>query len=148
MLSMGDGFTYKAYRLLLPGQSLARQLTLARHHGGAGDRHDRSFRPGQEGGFNEELGPQYERLRADGFADWRLTVEGSVERPGTCSLADLKRLALRTQITSHTCEEGWSAIMQWTGAPLRAVLEAAGIQPEREIREVLRLRRVRSTAST
>ena len=36
----------------------------------------------------------------------------------------------RTQITRHTCEEGWSAIMQWTGVPLRAVLEAAGIRPE------------------
>ena len=36
----------------------------------------------------------------------------------------------RTQITRHTCEEGWSAIAQWTGVPLRSVLEAAGIQPD------------------
>jgi DMSO/TMAO reductase YedYZ molybdopterin-dependent catalytic subunit len=34
----------------------------------------------------------------------------------------------RTQITRHTCEEGWSAIAQWTGVPLRSVLEAAGIR--------------------
>ncbi len=36
----------------------------------------------------------------------------------------------RTQITRHTCEEGWSAIAEWTGVPLRLVLEAVGILPE------------------
>ncbi len=36
----------------------------------------------------------------------------------------------RTQITAHVCEQGWSAIAQWTGAPLQRVLEAAGgVQP-------------------
>ncbi len=48
---------------------------------------------------------------------------------GSYSLADLKRFAARTQITKHTCEEGWSAIAEWTGVPLRTVLEAAGIRP-------------------
>ncbi len=33
------------------------------------------------------------------------------------------------QITRHTCEEGWTAIGQWTGVPLSAVLDAAGILP-------------------
>jgi DMSO/TMAO reductase YedYZ molybdopterin-dependent catalytic subunit len=68
-------------------------------------------------------------LHKGGFADWRLSVEGSVARPGSFSLADLKRLSSRTQITRHTCEEGWSAIAQWTGVPLRTVLESAGILP-------------------
>jgi Oxidoreductase molybdopterin binding domain len=44
------------------------------------------------------------------------------------SLAALKRFPSRTQITKHTCEEGWSAIAEWTGVPLRSVLEAAGVQ--------------------
>ncbi len=35
----------------------------------------------------------------------------------------------RTQITRHTCEEGWSAIGQWTGVPLSLVLDAVGILP-------------------
>ena len=35
----------------------------------------------------------------------------------------------RTQITRHTCEEGWSAIAEWTGVPLGRVLEAAGMLP-------------------
>src|SRR6185503_3606088 len=47
----------------------------------------------------------------------------------TFSLAELKELPSRTQITRHTCEEGWSAIGEWTGVPLRLVLEASGILP-------------------
>src|SRR5207253_2406181 len=47
----------------------------------------------------------------------------------TYSLADLKRLPSRTQITKHFCEEGWSAIGQWTGVPLSTLLQSAGIQP-------------------
>jgi DMSO/TMAO reductase YedYZ molybdopterin-dependent catalytic subunit len=66
-------------------------------------------------------------LRGDDFADWRLEVEGSVARPGSYSLADLKRFPSRTQITRHQCEEGWSAIAEWTGVPLRTVLEASGV---------------------
>jgi DMSO/TMAO reductase YedYZ molybdopterin-dependent catalytic subunit len=41
-----------------------------------------------------------------------------------------KRFPSRTQITKHTCEEGWSSIAEWTGVPLRTVLEAAGILPQ------------------
>jgi DMSO/TMAO reductase YedYZ molybdopterin-dependent catalytic subunit len=89
-----------------------------------GDWHDRSrFAPHPE--------PQ-RRVRPSaegGFADWRLSVEGLVARPGTYSLADLKRFPSRTQITRHTCEEGWSAIAEWTGVPLARVLEAAGMLP-------------------
>ena len=36
----------------------------------------------------------------------------------------------RTHITRHTCEEGWSAIAQWTGVPLSTVLYACGMQPQ------------------
>ena len=70
-----------------------------------------------------------ERLRSGQFADWRLSIEGSVARPGRYSLADLKGFPARTQITKHTCEEGWSAIAEWTGVPLRTVLAAAGMRP-------------------
>ena len=59
-----------------------------------------------------------------------LSVEGLVARPGTYSLADLKRFPSRTQVTRHTCEEGWSAIGEWTGVQLGRVLEAAGMLPE------------------
>jgi DMSO/TMAO reductase YedYZ molybdopterin-dependent catalytic subunit len=45
------------------------------------------------------------------------------------SLADLKALPSRTQITRHDCVEGWSAIAKWKGAKLSALLEAARPKP-------------------
>ncbi len=71
----------------------------------------------------------YGRLQGGAFADWRLSVEGLVASPRSFTLADLKQLPSRTQITRHTCEEGWSAIGEWTGVPLSLVLDAAGILP-------------------
>lgn len=126
VLRMGDLLTYKAQRLLLPAQSLVREYDYA----------DISSVPAigttnpadpNKSSFNKEHGPVYERLLANQFADWRLEVEGSVARPRAFSLDELKRMRSRTQITRHTCEEGWSAIAQWTGVPLRSVLEVAGI---------------------
>ena len=69
-------------------------------------------------------------MRASGFADWRVSIEGLVSRPGSYSIADLKRLPARTQITRHMCEEGWSAIAEWTGVPLSRLLDLAGLHPE------------------
>ncbi|GHC77382.1 molybdopterin oxidoreductase [Pseudorhodoferax aquiterrae] len=71
----------------------------------------------------------YARLLEHGFADWRLQVDGLVQRPQRLSLADLRRFASRTQITRHDCVEGWSAIGQWQGVPLGLVLDAAGVRP-------------------
>jgi thiosulfate reductase cytochrome b subunit len=74
--------------------------------------------------------PEYQRLLAGGFAEWRLSIEGLVERPGSMSLPDLKRFPARTQITHQACEEGWSFIAEWTGVPLLAVLDHVGMRPE------------------
>jgi DMSO/TMAO reductase YedYZ molybdopterin-dependent catalytic subunit len=46
------------------------------------------------------------------------------------SLAELRALPARTQITRHDCVEGWSAIGQWTGVPLGSVLAQAQLAPE------------------
>ena len=45
-------------------------------------------------------------------------------------MADLQRMPSRTQITRHTCEEGWSAIAEWTGVQLSRVLDACGLLPQ------------------
>ena len=128
VLRMGDLLTYKAHRLLLPAHALAREYERAYITSivaiGTTDPAD----PHQPL-FDAERGAVYDQLRSNAFADWRLSVEGLVARPGAYSLADLKRFPARTQITKHTCEEGWSAIAEWTGAPLRRVLEAAGTLP-------------------
>jgi DMSO/TMAO reductase YedYZ molybdopterin-dependent catalytic subunit len=73
---------------------------------------------------------QYRQLLAAGFADWRLTVDGLVDRPGQLSLADLKQFPTRSQITHQACEEGWSFIAEWTGARLEDVLVHVGMRPE------------------
>jgi DMSO/TMAO reductase YedYZ molybdopterin-dependent catalytic subunit len=72
----------------------------------------------------------YLRLLANGFKDWRLSVEGLVARPGSFSLDDLKRLPAESHILLHACEEGWSYIAEWTGVRLATVLELVGIRPE------------------
>jgi DMSO/TMAO reductase YedYZ molybdopterin-dependent catalytic subunit len=128
VLRMGDLVTYRAFRMLLPAQSLAREYT---HREISSTPAVGTANPGdpKEAAFNPDRGPHYDRLRAADFSDWRLRVEGRVSRPSSFSLADLKRMTSRTQITKHTCEEGWSAIAEWTGVPLRSVLEAVGIQP-------------------
>ena len=70
------------------------------------------------------------RHAANGFADWRLRVDGLVERPLELSLADLCAMPSRTQVTRHDCVEGWSAIGQWTGTPLGLILRRAGLKPQ------------------
>jgi DMSO/TMAO reductase YedYZ molybdopterin-dependent catalytic subunit len=65
-----------------------------------------------------------------GFANWRLKVDGLVARPLSVSLAQLKALPQRTQITRHDCVEGWSAIGKWTGPQLGHILRAAGVLPQ------------------
>ena len=128
VLRMGDLLTYNAHRLLLPSRALAKEYSRSDISSipaiGTTDPAD----PHQDQ-YNERSGALYARLRDGGFAEWRLRIEGSVTRPGSYSLAELKRFPARTQITKHTCEEGWSAIAEWTGVPLRRVLEAAGLRP-------------------
>ena len=69
---------------------------------------------------------EYQRLLAGEFEDWQLQIGGLVNAPTSLSLAQLKGMKRRTQITAHICEQGWSAIAEWTGTPLSDVLAAAG----------------------
>jgi DMSO/TMAO reductase YedYZ molybdopterin-dependent catalytic subunit len=71
----------------------------------------------------------YRSLLAQNFADWKLSVDGLVARPASFSLPQLKQLPSRSQITEHTCEEGWSYVAEWTGVPLSDMLNLVGILP-------------------
>ncbi len=73
--------------------------------------------------------PAYETHLANGFRDWRVKVGGLVDKPLSLSIADLRAMPARTQITRHDCVEGWSCIGEWTGAPLRPILAAARPKP-------------------
>ena len=70
-----------------------------------------------------------------GFSEWALKVDGLVEAPASISLAELRAMSARTQITRHDCVEGWSAIGKWTGVPLAAVL--AKVKPKANARYVV-----------
>jgi DMSO/TMAO reductase YedYZ molybdopterin-dependent catalytic subunit len=124
LLRMGDNLTYIAHRTLLPGESLVKEYSRAdmTSFPAVG-----TTNPGAS--ITSALRADYQRAQAAAFTDWHLSVEGRVATPRTFSLAELKQLRSRTQITRHTCEEGWTAIGQWTGVPLSAVLDAAGMLP-------------------
>lgn len=107
--------TMKTQRALLGENSLAKE-------------YDRSqIRQGQRpNGSTSPRAPEYRALAANGFADWRLSVTGG-GTPLSLSLSDLRAMPVRSQVTRHDCVEGWSTIAEWTGTPLSAVLDAAGI---------------------
>jgi DMSO/TMAO reductase YedYZ molybdopterin-dependent catalytic subunit len=128
LLRLGDAFTYGAFRLLMPRRGLVREYD---HRDISAIAAIGTVNPGNpaEPGYQSDQGEAYDRLRRGVFADWRLSVEGSVARPRQFSLAELKALPRRTQITKHSCEEGWSAIAEWSGVPLAAVLSACGMRP-------------------
>jgi DMSO/TMAO reductase YedYZ molybdopterin-dependent catalytic subunit/Ni,Fe-hydrogenase I cytochrome b subunit len=72
----------------------------------------------------------YERLMADGFADYRLRVGGLVDRPMELSLDQLRTLPRQEQTTLHQCIQGWTSIGRWGGVRLREVLDRCGVRPE------------------
>ncbi len=113
----GETLTYAAQRLLTT-HSLAREFP----------RGMISKSP-----FANEVAPpndSFKRHQANGFSDWRLTVDGMVARPASLSLQDLKSLPFRSQITEVACEEGWSYIAEWIGTPLIEVMNAVGLLPQ------------------
>jgi DMSO/TMAO reductase YedYZ molybdopterin-dependent catalytic subunit len=116
VLRSAEGLTMRAQRVILDRNDLAREFSEA----------DLSpvFR---SNGTAVPGTPAYARHLASGFADWRLRIEGLVARPLSLSLAQIRAMPIRTQITRHDCVEGWSAIGKWHGVPLKTVLQAAGM---------------------
>lgn len=80
-------------------------------------------------GTAEPDNAEYRALAANAFVDWKLVVDGLVGQPRQFSLAELKALPSRTQITRHDCVEGWSAIGKWQGTRLAALLDVVRPAP-------------------
>jgi DMSO/TMAO reductase YedYZ molybdopterin-dependent catalytic subunit len=117
IFGLGETLTYASQRLLTR-HSLAREFP----------RGQISKPP-----FANEMPPlneAFKRLRAGGFADWRLSVSGLVARPASFSLAQLKSYPSHSQITMLQCEEGWSYIAEWNGVPLSHVLQVVEVHPQ------------------
>jgi len=118
ILGAGEKASSSALHLVAGRKAMAQEFTAADL--------SPSFR---SNGTAEPNSDAYRTLMAGAFADYRLEIGGLVERPMTLSLAELKALPSRTQITPHDCVEGWSAIGKWKGAKLAAVLDAAKLKP-------------------
>lgn len=116
LLRLGEGATYSAQRIVADRAALAPEFTRAHL--------SPVFRTN---GNTMPASPDYQQHVAANFVDWRLIVDGLVARPLSLSLAQLRAAPHRTQITRHDCVEGWSAIGQWTGTPLRLLLKQAGL---------------------
>jgi DMSO/TMAO reductase YedYZ molybdopterin-dependent catalytic subunit len=118
VLRSAEGLTMRAQRLISPRDALAREFTEAelspifRSNGTA--------MPGTA---------EYAKHLAEGFANWRVTVDGLVARPRSIPIQTLRSMPHRVQITRHDCVEGWSAIGKWHGIPLATVLNAARLSP-------------------
>ena len=118
VLAGAEGVSRNVQRLLARG-ALAREFTRA------------DITPNfKANGSTDPPDADYRAMVANGFADWKLVVDGLVERPLALSLAQLRALPARTQITRHDCVEGWSCIGEWTGAKLGALMEMAGLRAE------------------
>jgi DMSO/TMAO reductase YedYZ molybdopterin-dependent catalytic subunit len=117
-LRSAEKLTLASQRLLLDHQPLAREYG------------ERDLSPHfRSNGTSMPGAPEYARLLQGKFADWRLKVHGRVQRPLSLSLAELRAMKARSQITRHDCVEGWSAIGKWQGVPLAQVLDLAGLAP-------------------
>ena len=119
LLASAEPLTEGVQRLVLSSRSLAREYAesdLSKHFKANGSVNVRDA--------------AYQGLVQSGFAGWRLKIDGLVERPAELTLAELRRMPARTQITRHDCVEGWSAIGKWTGAQLGPLLQSVGLKPE------------------
>ena len=61
---------------------------------------------------------------------WRLRVAGRVDTPMTLDLVQLSALGEVERDEVLDCTSGWAMRTGWRGTPLRAVLEAAGADPD------------------
>ena len=116
---MGEGLTRRTQRLLIPRDALAPTYSRA------------EISPDFKA--NGSISPRaadYRALRDNDFADYRLVIDGLVERPLSLSLAELRTRPSQSQITKHDCVEGWTSIGEWTGVRLETLLDEAGLKPE------------------
>ena len=65
---------------------------------------------------------------------FRLQIQGEVDRPMQLSLADLQTMPLTSMVIRHVCVEGWAAIVQWGGVRLQDLIRLA--QPKSNVRYV------------
>jgi DMSO/TMAO reductase YedYZ molybdopterin-dependent catalytic subunit len=119
VLDSAEQLTIRAQRLVLSQDSLAREFS------------EKDITPAfRANGTKMPTDPAYRALVDSGFANWTMPFGGLVEKPASFSLAELRAMPSRTQITRHDCVEGWSCIGKWKGVQLAHVLERVVLKPE------------------
>lgn len=116
-LEKANDLTYRVQRLLI-GDALAPEYSESEIR-----------QPMRPNGSTNPQTDAYLALKTNDFADYKLNVTGLVETPKSYSLAELRNMPSRTQITRHDCVEGWSCIAKWTGTPLSGVLDEVKLKP-------------------
>ena len=118
ILAAMEPFTYRVQRLFMSRRGLAREFE------------ESDITPAFKA--NGSVNPpdaDYNAHVADNFANWRLEIGGLVAQTASYSLAELRVMPSRTQITRHDCVEGWSCIGKWKGVQLSMLLDQAKPQP-------------------
>lgn len=118
LLGAGESLTEVVQRSLMFGRPMAREY-----------RETDLSRIFKANGTKDPGTDAYNAMVANKFADWQLKIDGLVNTPQSLSIADLRALPSRTQITRHDCVEGWSAIGKWTGAQFGPLLKTVGLRP-------------------
>jgi DMSO/TMAO reductase YedYZ molybdopterin-dependent catalytic subunit len=117
-IEKANDVTYRVQRALMRDGALAPEYA------------ESEIRQGQRpNGSTDPRSPDYLALKENDFADYRLSITGLVQQPKTYSLAELRNMPSRSQITRHDCVEGWSCIAKWTGPQLSVVLDEARLKP-------------------
>ncbi len=119
VLRSAEQLSRAAHKLVAPRPSMAQEFDPSHIA--------QSFR---SNGTLNPTDPDYQALRRLDFAEFRLTVGGLIEKTAEYTLAQLRDMPSRTQITRHDCVEGWSCIGKWKGVPLRVLLEQARPLPQ------------------
>jgi DMSO/TMAO reductase YedYZ molybdopterin-dependent catalytic subunit len=61
---------------------------------------------------------------------WRLRVRAGADAPFDLDREELLAMPQSTHTLPIACVEGWSTTQDWTGVPLRALAEMAGVDPD------------------
>jgi len=118
-MQSANGLTFRAQRMLLGPNSLAKEYTRADIR-----------QPQRPNGVTNPQDADYRRVVDQNFANYALEIGGLVQKPMKIKYADLINMPTKTQITRHDCVEGWSCIAEWTGVQLSTILTQVQPKPE------------------
>ncbi|MGI9123450.1 MAG: molybdopterin-dependent oxidoreductase, partial [Mycobacterium sp.] len=76
------------------------------------------------------LSSHYATLKAGGWADYRLRIDGLVANPVELSYAQLLEMPKQEQVTQHFCIQGWSGVAKWAGVPMRTICDLVRPDPQ------------------